>query len=108
MEDMSKRFSLVLECSGAHAARNRGLHIVKPHGIVVLLGENDAPWTIEETKPIRRKDFMMMRSFYFPKSDFEKNIDLLRRHRAQWTTYFHLKRYPRCLRNLPAAIWLSL
>jgi threonine dehydrogenase-like Zn-dependent dehydrogenase len=82
LEDADQRFALVLECSGAHAARNRGLHIVKPHGVVVLLGENDAPWTIEETKPIRRKDFLMMRSFYFPKSDFEKNIALLRRHRG--------------------------
>lgn len=80
--DLDKRFSLVLECSGAHVARNRGLHVVKPHGVVVLLGENDAPWTIEETKPIRRKDFLMMRSFYFPKSEFEKNIDLLRRNRV--------------------------
>jgi propanol-preferring alcohol dehydrogenase len=81
VDHMTDRFALVLECSGAHAARNRGLHIVKPHGVVVLLGENDAPWTIDETKPIRRKDFLMMRSFYFPKSDFEKNIDLLRRQR---------------------------
>jgi threonine dehydrogenase-like Zn-dependent dehydrogenase len=84
VDDTHQRFALVLECSGAHAARNRGLHIVKPHGVVVLLGENDAPWTIEETKPIRRKDFLMMRSFYFPKSDFEKNIALLRRHRDRY------------------------
>ena len=82
MDDDKTRFSLILECSGAHAARNRGLQIVRPHGIVLLLGENDAPWTIEETKPIRRKDFVMMRSFYFPKSDYQKNLDLLHRHRA--------------------------
>ncbi len=72
MDDDTTRFAFVLECSGAHAARNRGLKIVRPHGIVLLLGENDAPWTIEETKPIRRKDFAMMRSFYFPKSDYPK------------------------------------
>lgn len=81
INDDRTRFSLVVECSGAHTARNRGLQIVRPHGIVLLLGENDAPWTIEETKPIRRKDFVMMRSFYFPKSDYPKNVDLLRRHR---------------------------
>jgi Threonine dehydrogenase and related Zn-dependent dehydrogenases len=63
MDDDTARFAFVLECSGAHAARNRGLKIVRPHGIVLLLGENDAPWTIEETKPIRRKDFAIMRSF---------------------------------------------
>ncbi|MBM3377435.1 MAG: alcohol dehydrogenase [Betaproteobacteria bacterium] len=81
IDDMATRFSFVLECSGAHVARNRALHIVRPHGVVLLLGENDNPWTIEETKPIRRKDFIMMRSFYFPKSDFAQNIELLRRHR---------------------------
>lgn len=82
MDDDTTRFTFVLECSGAHAARNRGLKIVRSHGIVLLLGENDAPWTIEETKPIRRKDFAMMRSFYFPKSDYPKNLELLRRHRT--------------------------
>jgi len=84
VDDMTTRFSFVLECSGAHVARNRALHIVQPHGVVLLLGENDNPWTIEETKPIRRKDFIMMRSFYFPKSDFPQNIELLRRHRDRY------------------------
>jgi len=84
VDDMTTRFSFVLECSGAHVARNRALHIVQPHGVVLLLGENDNPWTIEETRPIRRKDFIMMRSFYFPKSDFPQNIELLRRHRERY------------------------
>lgn len=76
--ELSRRFHLVVESSGTHAARNQGLTIVYPRGVVLLLGENDAPWTIEETKPIRRKDFFMVRSFYFPKSDFEANLGLLR------------------------------
>ena len=80
----SQRFHLVVECSGAHAARNLGLKLVWPRGVVLLLGENDAPWTMEETKPIRRKDFYMLRSFYFPKSDLDANIGLLRARRDDY------------------------
>ncbi len=76
--DLQRRFHLVVESSGAHAARNQGLTAVWPRGVVLLLGENDAPWTIEETKSIRRKDFYMVRSFYFPKHDFSDNVALLR------------------------------
>jgi propanol-preferring alcohol dehydrogenase len=82
--DLSRRFKLVVESSGAHAARNQGLEVVLPKGAVLLLGENDAPWTIEEKKPIRRKDFWMLRSFYFPKADFAENVELLRRYRDRY------------------------
>ncbi len=82
--ELSRRFALVVESSGAHAARNQGLEVVLPKGVVLLLGENDAPWTIEEKKPIRRKDFWMLRSFYFPKGDFAENVALLRRYRADY------------------------
>ncbi len=84
--DAEMRFALVAECSGAHAARNRGMHVVAPRGVVLLLGENDEPWTIEETKAIRRKDFFMLRSFYFPKGDYAANLDLLRRAREHYRT----------------------
>ena len=82
--DRSRRFHLVIESSGSHAARNQALEIVWPRGVVLLIGENDAPWTIEETKPIRRKDFYMVRSFYFPKSDLAANIALLRARRDDY------------------------
>lgn len=85
--DLSRRFHLVVESSGAHAARNQGLTIVWPRGVVLLLGENDAPWTIEETKPIRRKDFYMVRSFYFPKADFTANLALLRARAGDYTRF---------------------
>ena len=52
--------------------------------MLLLLGENDQPWTIEETKPVRRKDFYMVRSFYFPKADFAANLALLRARRADY------------------------
>ena len=82
--DASRRFALVMECSGAHAARNLGIEVVLPRGALVLVGENVAPWTIEEGKVFRRKDFYMIRTFYFPIADFAPNIELLRRHADQY------------------------
>ena len=79
-----KRFALIMECSGAHAARNLGIELVLPRGALVLVGENAAPWTIEEGKVFRRKDFYMIRTFYFPIADFEPNIALLRRYKDEY------------------------
>lgn len=78
------RFGLVLECSGAHAARQWAIETVAPRGVVVLVGENDQPWPFTETRAVRRKDFCMVRSFYFPKADHALNIGLLRRHAAAY------------------------
>jgi threonine dehydrogenase-like Zn-dependent dehydrogenase len=82
--DTSRRFALVMECSGAHAARNLGIEVVLPRGALVLVGENAAPWVIEEGKIFRRKDFYMIRTFYFPKADLEPNIALLRQNREDY------------------------
>lgn len=82
--DVSRRFALIIECSGAHAARNLGIEVVLPQGAVVLIGENAAPWTIEEGKVFRRKDFCMTRTFYFPIEDFEPNVALLRRYKDEY------------------------
>jgi Threonine dehydrogenase and related Zn-dependent dehydrogenases len=85
--DTSKRFALIMECSGAHAARNLGIELVLPRGALVLVGENAAPWTIEEGKIFRRKDFFMIRTFYFPIGDFEPNIALLRRYKDEYRIF---------------------
>lgn len=85
--DTSKRFALIMECSGAHAARNLGIELVLPRGALVLVGENAAPWTIEEGKIFRRKDFYMIRTFYFPIGDFEPNIALLRRYKDDYRVF---------------------
>jgi threonine dehydrogenase-like Zn-dependent dehydrogenase len=82
--EVSRRFALIVECSGAHAARNLGIEIVLPRGALVLVGENAAPWTIEEGKVFRRKDFYMIRTFYFPIGDFADNVELLRRYKDQY------------------------
>ncbi|WEX09832.1 alcohol dehydrogenase catalytic domain-containing protein [Chelativorans sp. AA-79] len=80
----AKRFSMIVECSGAHAARNLAIELILPKGVIVLVGENAAPWTITEDKVFRRKDFVMLRTFYFPKQDFPANLELLRAHRKQY------------------------
>lgn len=82
--DSSRRFALIMECSGSHAARNLGIEVALPRGALVLVGENAAPWTIEEGKVFRRKDFYMIRTFYFPIGDFEPNIALLRRYKDEY------------------------
>jgi threonine dehydrogenase-like Zn-dependent dehydrogenase len=96
--DRSFQFPLIVESSGAHAARNQALDVISPRGVVLLLGENDAPWMFEETKRVRRKDFFMLRSFYFPKSDFDTNLELLRRHRDRYSALvdgrFRLRELP--------------
>jgi len=101
--DASRRFRLIVECSGAHAARNLGLEAVLPRGALMLVGENDAPWSIEETKTIRRKDFHMIRSFYFPKGCFSANVALLRRERERYRRLvdleFRLRELPEVYRR---------
>ena len=82
-EPDAQRYPLVLECSGKDAARQTALESVAGRGVVVQLGEADA-WQVAETKAIRRKDFYMVRSFYFPKGDHEANLALLRRRRASY------------------------
>jgi len=82
--DTDLRFKLIVECSGAHAARSLGMEIVLPRGVLILVGENDHPWPVQETIGIRRKDFYMVRTFYFPKSDFPLNVKLLRDEKAHY------------------------
>lgn len=82
--DGSRKFRLIVECSGAHAARSLGMEIVAPRGVLVLVGENDNPWPVQENKAIRRKDFHMVRTFYFPVSDYAANVEWLRRDKARY------------------------
>ena len=49
----------------------------------MFLGESER-WEIDEVKAIRRKDFFIARSFYFPLHEFAANIDLLRADRARY------------------------
>jgi len=71
-------FDLVLESSGRAEARQAAIEKVAPGGVVVLLGESGTPWPFTENRKIRRKDFWMLRSFYFPIGDYQANLALLR------------------------------
>lgn len=73
----ARRFPLVVEAAGKNPARQLALEAVAPRGVVVQLGESDA-WNITETRSIRRKDFFLVRSFYFPIADVTANLGLLR------------------------------
>lgn len=73
----ARRFALVVEAAGKDPARQLALEAVAPHGVVVQLGESDR-WSIAETRAIRRKDFFLVRSFYFPIGDVAANLVLLR------------------------------
>jgi L-iditol 2-dehydrogenase len=79
----AQHFPLVVEAAGKDAARQLALEAVAPRGALVQLGESDA-WSIRETKAIRRKDFFLIRSFYFPPAEFAANCDLLRACRADY------------------------
>jgi threonine dehydrogenase-like Zn-dependent dehydrogenase len=82
--DTSKKFDLILECSGAHAARSLGMEIVSPRGVLALVGENDNAWPVQENKATRRKDFFMVRTFYFPITDFDANVAMLRANKEKY------------------------
>jgi threonine dehydrogenase-like Zn-dependent dehydrogenase len=68
---------LVVEAAGKDTARQLALEAIAPRCVVVQLGESDA-WSIAETRAIRRKDFFLVRSFYFPIADVAANLGLLR------------------------------
>lgn len=82
-EAARRRFDLVIEASGKDAARQLAFEVVAPMGAILQFGESDA-WTITENKAIRRKDFCLLRSFYFPIGDHAANIEALRARRHEY------------------------
>ncbi|MCX7325917.1 MAG: alcohol dehydrogenase catalytic domain-containing protein [Hyphomicrobiales bacterium] len=79
----SGRYRIVVEASGKDAGRQLALEAVGPEGAVIQIGESDA-WSIKETRSIRLKDFYLVRSFYFPRTDFAQNIEILRNNREDF------------------------
>lgn len=72
-----ERFELVIEASGANAARQSALERTAPLGACVFLGESTAPWAIDENVEVKLKDFFLIRSFYFPVGEYADNLELL-------------------------------
>jgi threonine dehydrogenase-like Zn-dependent dehydrogenase len=83
--DPARRYDIVLESSGSDPGRQQALEITASHGVCVFLGES-ARWDIEETRTIRRKDFFMARSFYFPLSEVADNLAILRQDAHRYAT----------------------
>ena len=78
-----RRFPLVLDNAGVNAARQRAPELTAPRGVGMFLGESER-WEIDAVKAIRRKDFFIARSFYFPLHNYAANIELLRADRARY------------------------
>ena len=78
------RYRIVVEASGKDAGRQLALEAVGPEGVIIQIGESDA-WSIKETRSVRLKDFYLIRSFYFPRSEFTENIEILRRYQHEFS-----------------------
>jgi threonine dehydrogenase-like Zn-dependent dehydrogenase len=53
------------------------IRIVEPHGRVVMLGECWDEWPFKPTSETMLKDYSLVRSWYFPISEFAENQRLL-------------------------------
>jgi threonine dehydrogenase-like Zn-dependent dehydrogenase len=71
------QYDLVVEVSGADAARDTAQRVVRPGGAVVALGESNSPYLMPATPRWRRTDCYTVRSFYFPLNEVDHNWDLL-------------------------------
>lgn len=80
------RFDLVIEASGANAARQAALERTAPQGACVFVGESTQPWEIDENIEIKLKDFFLVRSFYFPIADHMSNLALLQADLARFAS----------------------
>ncbi|MEU2611023.1 alcohol dehydrogenase catalytic domain-containing protein [Micromonospora sp. NPDC007271] len=78
--ESENQYDLVVEVSGAAAAREAAQRVVAPGGAVIALGESNAPYTMPATPRWRRTDCFTVRSFYFPTDEVAANWDLLRAH----------------------------
>ncbi|WP_236030445.1 alcohol dehydrogenase catalytic domain-containing protein [Paractinoplanes lichenicola] len=81
--DDENLYDMVVEVSGAAAARETAQRVVRPGGTIVALGESNEPYTMPATPRWRRTDCYTVRSFYFPMNEVDANWDLLRVMGAQ-------------------------
>jgi threonine dehydrogenase-like Zn-dependent dehydrogenase len=94
------QFDVVVEVSGAAAARETAQNLVRPGGAVVALGESNEPYLMPATPRWRRTDCFTVRSFYFPTYEAEENWPLLR---EQGAALRDLLSKPMSLDELPGA-----
>ena len=68
---------LVIEVAGKPEALSQACRDVAPGGTVVMLGEPREPWTFQPCFENMRKCYTLLRSWYFPVSEFARNQQLL-------------------------------
>lgn len=71
-------FSMVVEASGAPAAKSIASQAVAQGGAVLMLGEGEQPWTLPTSVRWRRTEAVWTRSFYFPINQAAANWELVR------------------------------
>jgi len=81
---VKSQFAVVVEASGHHQARALAMSLVETGGSVLLLGENDNPWTITPSAEMRRKDCAYIRSYYFPIGAAAESMGLFRARAEQY------------------------
>jgi L-iditol 2-dehydrogenase len=81
----AEQYDLVIEASGLAQVRTEALHRTASGGCAIFFGESSLPFILEPSVQLRRKDFYVLRSFYFPISDLERNIPLLLGHQEAFS-----------------------
>lgn len=69
---------LIIEAAGREQTLLAAIDHVAPGGCVVMLGENWQPWSFVPKPQNMIKDYSLIRSWYFPLSEFKANAELLR------------------------------
>ncbi|MGI8404079.1 MAG: zinc-dependent alcohol dehydrogenase [Thermomicrobiales bacterium] len=74
-EEMStiEGIDVIIEAAGTPATLMQAIRLVAPLGRVVMLGEIWKPWTFEPDLDTMLKDYSLIRSWYFPLSEFAEN-----------------------------------
>lgn len=68
---------VVVEAVGSQPTIMQAIRAVAPGGRVVMLGELWQPWTFEPSPETMLTDYSLIRSWYFPLSEFAENQRLL-------------------------------
>lgn len=68
---------VIIEAVGHPALINEAVQVIAPQGTVVMLGEAWQPWQFQPTGDSMLKDYALIRSWYFPLSEFAENQRML-------------------------------
>jgi len=64
---------LIVEVAGQPAALTQAVNVIAPRGTVVMLGEPREDWPFHPCPTSMLKDYSLVRSWYFPVSEFAEN-----------------------------------